>query len=210
MPTNNLNNVPVTGQSLASSRDPINANFSTIGTTFSVNHIPYLDGSGNGGWHQFVQFPSGVPVGVTNNGTNQVALYANVGPQSGVPELFFQRNNLGANTGYSITEFLGATDGWTRLPSGIILKWGFMNIGGTGSAPLFIPFPTSPANTPAYQTACYNVQVTGAYNSSTTGNNVTPAQVSYSTAPTTLGFTLTWSGGSWNSSTAIYYFAIGI
>ena len=116
-----LNNVPVPGQSLGSSRDLINANFATIDTAFSVNHSPYNDGSGNQGMHAFIQMPAATPVLTTPAGI--VGLYAKNGPISGVPELFFQRQNQAANTGYSITETTGTTNGWTRLPSGILIKW---------------------------------------------------------------------------------------
>ena len=128
-----LNNVPVPGQTLGSSRDLVNQNFSVIDTAFTVNHVPYNDGTGNQGFHQFIQLPAGVPTGVTNNGTPQVALYSNTGAISGVPELFFQRNNLGANAGYSITEAGATNPGWTRLPSGILLKWA-SGIGFGGAA----------------------------------------------------------------------------
>jgi hypothetical protein len=133
-----LNNSPQTNQSLSSSRVPINANFVTwIDPAFSANHVPYMDGSGNMGWHKFIQLPAGVPIIGTNTGnpqTAQVALYSKNGPISGVPELFFQRNNLAANMGYSITEGGLTNPGWTRLPCGILVKWqSGVSFGGSNS-----------------------------------------------------------------------------
>jgi len=125
-----LINVPLTGQSLDVTRNPINTNFSIINTAFAVNHVQYTDGSGNQGFHQFIQFPAGTSVGVTNNGTNQVALYSNAGTTSGVPELFFQRNNLAANTGYAITEGINLQLGFTTWPCGTIVKWGTAAVTG--------------------------------------------------------------------------------
>ena len=127
-----LNQVPQATQTLAQTQNDILVNFSVIDTAFSVNHVPYNDGSGNQGLHQFVQMPSGTPTIAT--GASQIGLYANTGAISGAPELFFQRAGLAANSGYAITEGLGASPGWTRLPSGIILKWKTGNSFGGGSS----------------------------------------------------------------------------
>src|SRR5215475_7361133 len=110
-----LNNVPVAGQTLGASRDLINANFVTINTAFSVNHVPYNDGSGLQGLHQFVQMPAGTPVIATAAG--QIGLYAKNGSVSGVPELYFQRQGLAADSGYAITEssIPSFINGWMRL-----------------------------------------------------------------------------------------------
>lgn len=124
-----LNDLPLTGQTLLVTRDPIRNNFSIIDTAFSVNHVQYQDGAGNQGKHAFVQMPSAVPTIATS--ATEVGLYANADAITGKIAFFFQKQSLAANSGYSFTEYentLGATDlpsqGWTRLPAGIIVKWG--------------------------------------------------------------------------------------
>jgi len=129
-----LINVPLTGQSLDVTRNPINTNFSTINTAFAVNHVQYTDGSGNQGFHNFIQLPTGTPTKDTLNppinGT-LVALYSKNGATSGVPELYFQRNNLAANMGYAITEGINLQLGFTRWPCGTLVKWGTAAVTGT-------------------------------------------------------------------------------
>lgn len=203
-----LNNVPLTGQSLNVTRVPVNSNFSTIDTAFSVNHIQYNDGSGNQGMHYFVQMP--IPASTPTTGTSQVGLYAQTSTYTSQPELVFShQSGSTAPTSAQIVEFTSAgwsNTGWARMPSGILFKWGLVNIGGLPSGTT-ITFPVG-ATIPAFA-AVYNVQITQGYNSTSTANNTMPA-VSYSTPPSATGFTLTWSGGSYNSSTSVYYFAIGV
>lgn len=151
-----LNVVPVVGQTLGNSRDLIAANFATINTAFSVNHVQYNDGSGNQGKHNFVQFPAAVPTGVTS--ATEVALYSRNGTTSGIPELFFQRAGGLANTGYTFTEGTNAAQGWTRLPSGLIMKWGSST--AAINAATAVTFVGLGATGPAFTTV-YSVQVTG-------------------------------------------------
>ncbi len=114
-----LNNVPLPGQSLLQTRDPINNNFSTIDTAFSVDHVPY-QASGEGK-HNQVQFPRQAG-NFDTTGTTDVALFATLSPYTGETELRFANEN-GGNI-IEFTSSLAATVGWTRLPSGILIKWG--------------------------------------------------------------------------------------
>lgn len=174
-----LNNVPLTGQSLGNSRDQINGNFATINTAFSVNHVQYNDGSGNQGKHFFVAFPTAVAT--TPTLMNEVALYSRNGNTSTVPELCFQRQNSGANTGYAFTEGTNAAQGWTRLPSQLIMKW------GSSTAPInsatAVTFTGLGATGPAFSTV-YSVQVTS---TGVPGNDNICTQVG---AITATGFTV--------------------
>lgn len=190
-----LNNVPVTAQSLGASRDLINQNFSVIDTGFSVNHIQFNDGSGNQGMHAFLQMPSAVPVIAT--AVNQIGLYCNTGPISGNPELFFQRPGQAANTGYTITERTASSPGWTRLPSGILLKWGTQAFTGTPSATVNIN-----AVGPNFGTVL-NIQITPF-------NGAPYNQIIAVTAQTLINFTASSGNGSnIPNTTSIYYFVIG-
>jgi hypothetical protein len=131
-----LNVVPnPASQSLGNSRDLVKNNFGDIDTTFTVNHVQYNDGGGLGGLHNVLQMPANhttYPLPATAAG--QAAIYVNNGSFSGQPEAFFQRQSQSAGTGYSFTEAGATNPGWTRLPSGILLKWqSGVSFGGSNS-----------------------------------------------------------------------------
>lgn len=115
--------VPLAGQTLAASRPDINGNFSTIDTAFAVDHIGYnLPGQGQ---HNKVTFPVQNPVPAPQAGI--VQLYSQTSAITNQPELVFT-HQLGSTAPVAarIVEFTSAgwaNPGWTRLPSGILLKW---------------------------------------------------------------------------------------
>ena len=203
-----LNNVPTAGQTLYSSRDLINQNFSVINTAFSVNHVPYNDGSGNQGFHQFLNMPSGTPSAATNNGTPQIGLYANSGATSGVPELFFQRNNLAANNGYAITEGSSTTTaGWSRLGSGLIMKWVRAQSMTNVSSQQFL-VNSSPWVGPSI-TNIYNVQFSPVNLSNTKFDHVISIGA-FGTAPASFTLYTENSGTTPSSNYGISAFVIGL
>lgn len=214
-----LNNVPLSGQTLGNSRAQINGNFAVIDTAFSVNHVPYNDGSGNQGMHQFVQMPAAVPTIATAAG--QIGLYARTGVSSGQPELFFQRQSLGANTGYAITESgtgtftTGAGTSynylWTRLPSGLVQLWGQQTNTGPSipSGGLIITFPTS-GSFPGFTTSCYNVMVSMQWLGAAAFGLDRPIAVVQGSI-TRLQFNINISqNGNWPGSGSLSFTAIGI
>src|SRR5689334_3500855 len=115
-------NIPQPTDRLKDSQQDILDNFAEIQTLIMRNHVNF--GATGEGRHSFIEFPTATPTGVTNGTTPEVALYSKVGATSTVPELYFQRNNLGADAGYAFTEGLNATTGYTRLPSQLLVKWG--------------------------------------------------------------------------------------
>lgn len=149
-----LNNVPLSGQTLAQTRDPIRTNFSTIDTAFSVDHVTYSDP--NQGQHNKVTFnpqssaPS-FPVG--DNGLYSKTPAAPF-PLTGVNELFVVKNN---GTAVPMTASLQSTDGYSYLASGIIIKWGRVNI-PTSNTNFTRTFPVAP-NIPVFNN-CFVVVVT--------------------------------------------------
>lgn len=194
-------NIPTGPQRLKDSQPLIQANFNAINELIGVNHVDF-NTPNTFGKHNFVEFPTAVPTGDTLT-TPEVALYSNTGVTSGVPELFFQRNNLGANTGYAFTESTQATTGWTRLPSGIVFKWG-QTAAPTGGSPgggTTVLYSVGPAFNTVFVVIPGQV-FTGSY--TTTGSNgfavhdiSNPAQFTYS-----------WSGNN-SANTFITWFAIG-
>ena len=118
-----LNNVPLAGQTLNSTRVPINQNFAVIGTAFAVDHVDYnISGQGQ---HNKISFPVQNPVPAPQAGI--VQLYSQLSSITNQPELVFtHQSGSTAPVAARIVEFTSAgwaNPGWTRLPSGIMFKW---------------------------------------------------------------------------------------
>jgi hypothetical protein len=76
----------------------------------------------------------------------EVALFANASAYTGNPALFFQKQTNGPM--YEFTESIQAINGWSFLPSGILLKWGNVSI---PASPTAIVFPVA-VNIPTFTT----------------------------------------------------------
>ena len=154
-----LNDVPMSGlQTLGATQALIRGNFTTINDVFEIDHVSY--GTAGQGKHNQVTFPThigpiptiGAPI------ATEFYLFNQTAAPSGVPDLWLKR---GAGTPYPITATITDIDlnGWTRLPSGILLKWG-QTSGGflVGNTWTTVTFPTA-ATIPVF-TAIYSVQLT--------------------------------------------------
>lgn len=121
--------LPTAGQSLNITRDPIRNNFQSIQNSFggTTDHVDF--GLGNQGKHAKITIPESAADPAT--AINECALYTKQSVLSGLAELFIRKENNGDI--FEFTSCLAANDGWTRLPSGILLKWGR----GAGHAGLF-------------------------------------------------------------------------
>lgn len=115
---------PNAGDIISDTEQPIRLNFGSISTAFNLNHGDF--GAGNEGKHEFLQMPE--QVGAPTTLANEAALYAAVGVTSTVSELVFRRENNG--TSIPFTEGTLATPGWTRFPSGLIIKFGLVTSNG--------------------------------------------------------------------------------
>ena len=119
-----LNNVPLTGQTLNQTRNPINQNFSVIDTAFSVDHVPYNEPSGNQGQHNKVTFPVQSPA--PNFPAGDLGLFNATFPPTSVNELFVRKDS---GTAYPMTSSNNSSvNGWTYLPSGLLLQWGVSTV----------------------------------------------------------------------------------
>jgi len=125
-----LNNVPLSGQDLNTTRAPINQNFSLINTAFVVDHVEYQT-SGQGK-HNKVTFP--VQGSAPTFSTGEIGLY-NLAYNNGtntVNELFVHKlENVSSTIDIPFTSSslsssaVSANDnGWSYLPSGLLIKWG--------------------------------------------------------------------------------------
>lgn len=195
-----LNNVPLNGQSLAYTKPLIAGNFTVIDSAFSIDHVSY--NTTGAGKHNKVTMPvqSVTPATLAN----EVALFSRTSTLSLIPEMAFRRNTNG--TVIEFTSSLGATDGWTRLPSGILLKWGVI-VTPRNTLALY-PFPVA-ATIPIY-TTLFNVTAsqtfaagpaTGDLNTAVCVGNVTAAN--FQVYPRAIGLP---SGGN----VSIFYLATGV
>lgn len=186
-----LNNVPLPGQTLAQTRDPINQNFATINTAFLVNHAEY--NTADQGKHTTVTFPqlAGSPA---VPGATEINFFSKA--LAGTPQVYAQRAS-GAEIPFTAGTVVGAlgSTGFTALASGIVIKWGSGTAAPNGVAPVVfdatVPFTqtyvvlVSPLNFGGAGTATFSVS-----------------------AITNIGCTLVY-GGSGPNPITMHYIAIG-
>lgn len=185
-------NIPLANDSFSKSQADLNGNFQSLGTSWPINHVAF--DITNTGKHTLVQLPT-VQGSDPGTAAGEVALYTKTGITT-VPALFFQGQSNAAVAAGGFTEAAASITGWTRLPSGILLKWGITANLNAGT-PTPIVFPTG-ATIPAFA----NIFVVLA----------TPiSAVNYGAvavlALTTLGFTATFQGSS--SFVQATYLALG-
>ena len=140
--------IPQASDDPSQSQSLLLANFQELNTNNSVNHVALNDP--DQGKHKFLQMPeqSSSPATAANEG----ALYTVESSLTSVSELVFRRESSG--TEIEFTSSLDSTNGWTRLPSGILLKWGTSTADGNTAT----SFPTS-ATIPVFSTVL-SAQVT--------------------------------------------------
>lgn len=130
------------------SQSQLLANFGGIKTLVDINHVTFDDP--DEGKHKFVTFPRQGAAPAT--AATDFAVYSKLSTLGALEtELFVRRQNSG--TEYEFTSSLQTNDGWTRLPSGILIKWGRSS--GSGLATYTWPVA---ATIPVFST-CFNVQV---------------------------------------------------
>lgn len=183
--------IPISTDLLSQSQPQILGNFMSIGAFMSPDNGEFLTG---------ILLDVNAPVAPA---ANQVGLYVANGSKSGTPELWYvpYLGSVLPNTAVPVafTESMQVSQsaGYTRLPSGVLLKWGTQ----TGIVPntpgQYVTFPTG-ANIPAF-TNIFSVQVTAI---GTAGNTGSIWSTSFTTAQI-----LVWSTGM--GLTACNWFAIG-
>ena len=205
MPTYN-NNVPVANQTIASSQPEINTNFASIQTLIDVNHNDF--GDALFGKHKFVEMPnqSSNPAGATNEMTLYSKQYTSGATTQS--EAFVLRDALaGPNTPIPFTATANVGNGWTFLPSGIMIKWGFEPFSiapGLLLGDLPVVFPSGPGF-PAF-TNIWSIQTTFF-----SGSNISALTVgNYVRILSTTGFTQRLSNSTGSTVAGnLYYIAIG-
>jgi hypothetical protein len=122
--------IPGVNDRISISQDDILNNFQEIKNLIDVNHITFDDPSGDQGKHKFVSIPSRDDSPPTIS--KEVGIYSAPGAFSRQTELYVKKQSNA--TPYSITEQTKVPNepefSWLRLPSGILLKWGFVVVFG--------------------------------------------------------------------------------
>lgn len=152
-----LNDVPLSGQTLNDTRNPIRNNFLTINSTFLVNHKEY--NTADAGKHTFVtlldQTGNVLPF-VGNEG----AVYNFLFPQTGTREIWFRMPTTGIN--YPVSNCILSTNGnpglasngWQYGAGGTLEKWGASINPGVGNVAINLS-----AFGPAFTVTPWNAQI---------------------------------------------------
>jgi len=141
--------IPQPIDELKTSQNDILNNFIAIKAAWDVNHVTF--DLANQGKHNYVTLPE--QAGDPTTSTDEVALYSKESALTGKAELFIKKETPTGDV-IEFTSAIKATPGWTRLPSGILLKWGAATATGAGT----IIFPVG-ATIPAFTTV-FSAQLT--------------------------------------------------
>ena len=147
------NTIPQANDEPSNSQPLILENFQSIQSLIEVDHVTFA--SDDHGKHNKVTMP--VQAASPTTLATEMALFTRTSTLSGNPEMALRRE---ANT--DVIEFTSReanTDGWTRLPSGILFKWGNVIAPAAGLSTYVFPVgPTIPVFT-----TVFNIQITTAY-----------------------------------------------
>lgn len=124
-------NIPQPTDRLNASQPQILANFTQLQTDFGINHVTY-NALGDVGKHNVVTFPlqAAQPAAF---GATEMGMYNFTSPFTGAPEVYMRR--AAAAGGYPITAGEAASAnqaGYTFLPSGLLVKFGYAITVGAG------------------------------------------------------------------------------
>ena len=132
------NNIPMATDFLSISQPQIQANFMAIATAFNLNHVAFKSANPLQGKPAFVEMPnqSTAPATPPTTIAGETGLYCSSSTLTSQPELFFIKQSgttapapLNVANGYEISSSnYIANPGWTRLPSGILIMWGFASV----------------------------------------------------------------------------------
>ena len=220
-----LNDVPLPTQSLAATQVPIRQNFSTyIGPQYAIDHQAFNSASNNGYHLKVTLVPpadSTIPAAATNGWVVFPAIpdtaFNVVGVATYPFTLATQELNIRKDGSIPVIPFTAkdaVNEGWSYLPSGILLKWGSRGVapavGGsanTTGADRQVTFPVG-ANIPVY-TTLLQVLITPR-SPGTPGGTYTrnPAMFAHNFTPT--NFQVNVGGSAGGTTIAFTYLAIGI
>ena len=177
-------NIPQATDQMSHSQADILENFLEIDSVVAIDHSGF--GTPNEGKHNQVRFPVAAAPAATP--VTEVGMYC--AASGGTNELFINKNA----SQIPFTKSSKTAQGWTYLPSGILMQWGTGTCSNGGTV---VNFPM------VFPTACLSVQLT-AYTDAT--NNWFVMTNTFN-ATRFIGYATTRSGGA--TSASVYFLAIG-
>lgn len=128
----------------------IRGNFEAIDAWVDVNHVG-IDVATHGGKHNAIQIRETAAPSTTSN---EIALYC-IDPAltTAGSELYLRRESNGVSVPMTAARFDSGTtfDGWSFLPSGILIKWGTITTAGGNRTTNFSTGASFPAFTAVYR-----------------------------------------------------------
>jgi len=128
MPTKTFTpNVPQAAQRISDTQTPINDNFQAITELIGEDHIDF--NTNNFGRHKWVRFEALVAPGAFD--ATELGVYNQIYPTTAVNELYVHKLISGGTaeipftaSKMSASTYPNCTNGWSYLPSGLLIKWG--------------------------------------------------------------------------------------
>ena len=205
-----LNNVPLAGQTLGVTRNPINQNFSTINNAFAIDHVTMTPpGTAQPqGYHNQVSLVLQGASPAPSWGTTYNGIYCLQSAVTSIQETFLHNQSASGAFDFPVTASIFSTtavpqtintlggQGWCYLPSGFIMKWG--TLAASASSPYSFPVAS---NIPPFTTAVMTLQLT--MGNTVTGTNDT---IRYYNVTNT-GFN--WFANNVTTNSRFTYLAIG-
>jgi hypothetical protein len=159
-----ITNIPGPNDLFSQSQPQILGNFTAIKTLIDVNHVDFDDATDQGK-HKFVSLVSQVAAPTLNNTADVIAYGFSTGI-TGKNEMFISKVNQVTVTQINATGSIlsnvsnpnSNTEGWTFLPSGILIKWGSTDINSTVTPLQTFNYAVG-ANIPVF-TKVFSVQLT--------------------------------------------------
>lgn len=186
----------------------LQANFQQLDTSFAVNHFAFSSDVSNGK-HTFVELVNNVSI-PTATASGEVTLYGIQDPSTLITDEFatpddsgnpYQITNFGTSAQWN--KFGATTRGWTFLPGGLIMNYGFQPISGSTPTTGLQNFSRNYTNP-----ASVNIVFGGFYNGSVPTGSVTITYSLISSSGTATGFNWAASGNS-NHYDGFSWFAMG-
>lgn len=157
--------IPQSTDQLSKSQGDLLNNFGAIMSLIDQDHVDFAAGTGNAGKHKQVTFPVQSPAPTFTGG--DLGLYSFLSPTTAINELYINKLNA-ASVNYQVQMtssilsinaapvYNAPGNGWSYLPSGILIKWGFVS--PSIPNPVTVTYPTA-ATIPVFN-AVLCVQVT--------------------------------------------------
>jgi hypothetical protein len=115
------NDTPLAAQAKNASQPLIRQNFQILQAYLQVNHET-LSGVAGQGKHIKTELLNSAAHPLV--AATDVTLYNFLNATTGLQELYVKRTGAGGIPGVPMTASLNAVNGWTYLPSGLLMKWG--------------------------------------------------------------------------------------